>query len=320
MNLLPRVLIAAPTSERHKHLIDDWLKSLEDLDYANIRVCLVDTTVEDPNFTKAEENTYFSHIKEKKVKGHEIISWRRPWDPKQERAIQMLAYVREDIRKFFIEHKEFDYLFWLDDDVFIPKDSIQRLLSYRKDLVGFYVHVYYKPKRRPCVFKSGEIILGKGLEYYTFSEILRYKRFVKALKSNKLTHEEKLLVPFLIRDKWHPNLFQPYAVNLGCCMCSRKVSEVVPFRTHPSFVMGEDLWWFSECNDKGFQFWCDCEVRPIHKNTPWKDVNDVELRTKGKTGIVIAHGPENAEGLLVIDRGQESAKKLKEGLKNEKRL
>lgn len=306
--LAPKVLICAPTSERHKHLIDDWLKHLDSLDYNNIDVCLVDTT---PNKTD-----YFSYLKNKKVKGKEIILWRYDWDPKKEYALQMLANVREQMRQFFIEHKEYYSLFWLDDDIFIPKWGIQRLLSYNKDLVGFYVHVYYKPIRKPCVFKSGEIVLGKGLEYFTFAEIKEYKEFAKKFEENKLTKAEQNLIPFLIKDRWHPYLFQPYAVNLGCCMCSRKVTEEIPFRTHSTFLMGEDLWWFNECNDKKFQFWCDSKTRCKHLNTTWSDINKIDLRFRDKQGIYIAHGEDGkeVEGAVFLAHSKHEEKKLKEKL------
>jgi hypothetical protein len=294
---IPRVLICAPTSVRHKHLIDEWLTHLDSLDHANIDVCLVDTT--------PDSDEYFNYIRNKKVKGREIICWRRPWLPEKEYALQMLANVREDIRQYFVQNKGYDYLYWLDDDIFIPKWGIQRLLSYNKDLVGFYVHVYYKPIRRPCVFKSGEIILGKGLEYYTFKEIAWYKSFAKKFEANKLTNEEKSMIPFVIKDKWHPYLFPTYAVNLGCMMCSRKVSEAIPFRTHPTFLMGEDLWWYAECNDKKFTFWCDSKTRPVHKNTVWTPINDLDLRFKGKSGIYIMQGPENAEGVVFMEHNKE---------------
>lgn len=309
VNRIPRVLIASPTSKRHKHLIVDWLNHLDKLTYSAIDICLVDTT--------PESDSFFNFIRNKKVKKREIICWRRPWEPKKEYALQMLANVREDIRQYFIQHKEYDYLFWLDDDIFLPKNGVQRLLSAQKDLVGFYVHVYYKPHRRPCIFKSGEIVVGKGLEYFSFAEINAYKEFARKFKKNKLSHSEKLMVPFVIKDIWRPHLFQPYAVNLGCCMCSRKVSEIVPFRTHPTFLMGEDLWWFNECNDKNFKFWCDTSCRPEHKNTTWNDVNKMDLRYRRSNGIYIAMGPEKADGFAFVDRGQENIKKLKEKLKND---
>ncbi|GAG57115.1 unnamed protein product, partial [marine sediment metagenome] len=44
---IPKVLIGAPTSDRHKHLLEDWIKSLDSFTYPNIDVLLVDTSEKD---------------------------------------------------------------------------------------------------------------------------------------------------------------------------------------------------------------------------------------------------------------------------------
>ena len=294
MNLAPKVLIACPHSSRHSKIINEWIKHLDSLTYPNFDICIVDNTL---------NKNYFEKLGKIKSK-HKIITWKYNWEPKKEYALQMLANVREEIRKYFVEHKEYSNLFWLDDDIFIPKWGIQKLLSYNKDLVGFYVHVFPKPLRKPCILKSGEIIAGKGLEFFTFSEVNKYKEFAKKFEKKTLTKEEKNLIPFLIKDKWHPNLFQAYGVNIGCLMCSRKVMETIPFRTHPTFLMGEDLWFFGESNEKGFTFWADSYTRPRHENSSWNMINKIDNSFNRKFGIYLAYGSENATGAIFMERGK----------------
>lgn len=286
----PKVLISAPTSSRHKHLLKKWIKHLNSLTYPNFDVLLVDTTL--------GSDKYFERLKKIKVKGHLISVIRHKWNIKKIHPLQMLAHVREKIRIFFINN-EYNYLFFLDDDIFIPKNGIQRLLAYNKDHVGFYTHVFYKPHRVPCVLKSGEMIMGKGLEYYSFAEISRYKRFVQRFQHNKLTHEEKLLIPFLIKDKQFPWLFKAYAVNLGCLMIRRNVLEKCQFRTHPTFIWGEDLWYYAEANDKGFEFWCDSFIRANHENTDWSIIK----QSPRQMGFWLVKGPIDAiEGAIEVRR------------------
>jgi hypothetical protein len=294
--LMPKVLIAAPTSDRHGKLLDEWIGMLNKLTYPNFDLVLIDTTL--------EKDDYFNKLKTKKLHDKEFTVLRYNWDTKNEYAIQMLAHAREQIRQYFLEHKEYDYLFWLDTDIFLPVSSIQRLLSYDKDNVGFYVHVYPKGLRKPCIFKSGQIILGHGLDYYSFKEINEYKSFVKNFRKNKLTDEEKNLIPFIIKDTWRPQLLNPYALNLGCLMVRRNVVEVVPFRTHPKFLFGEDLWYFNEANDKKFEFWCDTDIRPEHKNVSWNEVCSKEPKRKGNNGFYIAMGPEKADKIVFLERGK----------------
>jgi len=289
----PRVLIAAPVSDRHSHLLNKWIKHLEQLDYPNIDVCLVDNT--------KENDDYFNKIKTLKVKGRNVITWKHQWDSQKRHPLQMLADVREDIRKYFIEHKEYNFLFWLDQDIFIPKWGVQRLLSYNRDLVGFYVHVFPKGQHKPCVLKSGEVLLGGGLDYYTFSEIDAYKRFVAKYKAKKLTKEEKLLVPFLIKERFKPQLFETYWVGLGCLMCSRKVSEIVPFLTHPTLIWGEDLWYAAAVNDKGFRVFCDTTIRPEHFNCDW---SAVIKKSPQVMNFYVAQGPVKSKEAVIIDRSK----------------
>jgi GT2 family glycosyltransferase len=289
-NLIPKVLIAAPTSNRHSHIIDKWIAHLNSFTYPNFDVCLVDNSL--------NSDTYFKKLQNSKIKDKSIITWQHKWNIKEKHPLQMLANVREEIRQYFIAHKEYEFLWWLDDDIFVPKNSIQRLVSYNKDHVGFYVPVFYKPNRVPCILKSGDVIVGKGLEYYSFKELRAYKEFADKFKSDKLTEKEKLLIPFIIKDKWHPNLFKTYGVNLGCLMVKRNVVEAVPFRTHPTFIWGEDCWYFAEANDKKFEFWCDVSVKVRHENTDWTIIN----KNSRELGFFIAIGPvtDNLKGADIV--------------------
>lgn len=284
-NLMPKVLVSAPTSSRHSHLLDEWLGHLDKLTYPEFDVLLVDTT--------PDTEDYFNLLKTKKVHNKNIIVLRRPWNYKKDHVLQLLAYAREDIRQYFLKN-EYDYLFFLDTDIFIPENSIQKLLSRNKELVGFYTHIFDKEHKMPCVLKSGEIIMtGDGVNFYTFDEIDAYKDYVKRFQENKLTDKEKLLVDFIIKDKFKPELVPVYALGTGCLMISKNVLEQVPFRTHPTFILGEDIWFFNECNDKKFQFFCDTSVRAEHKNVNWNMIN-----IKGKVGlprVYIAMGPSNAK-------------------------
>ena len=288
-NLIPKVLIAAPTSERKKHLLDKWLESLNSLDYNNIDLCLCDTT--------PDNDDYYNLLKTKKVKGKEIIVLKEKWNYKEEHVIQMLAHARERIRDYFLNN-DYEYLFFLDDDIFVPKWAVQRLLSYNKDCVGFYVAIYHGKDRRPCVLKSGEIVMGKGLEFYSYKEIKAYQKYIQKLNEDKLTSKEKKLYPFLVKDRWHPQLFKAYGVNMGCLMIKREVMEKVPFRTHPTFIYGEDLWFFTEANEKHFEFWCDTSIEPVHKNVRWADV--IKKGPKMSGDFYIAMGPSESDKVQFI--------------------
>jgi len=286
---IPQVLICCPSSNRHDHLIDEWIAHLEKLTYPNFDVCIVDNTL--------KSKKYYNKLKKLKVKGKKIITWRHEWNPKKTNHLQMLAHVREEIRQYFLK-QDYSHMMVLDDDIFIPKNGLHKLLYYDKDHVGFYVHVFYKPNRRPCLLKSGEITLGKGLNYFSFSEVNAYKRFAKKFKNKTLTKEEKLLIPHIIKDEKNPNLFKTYGVGLGCLMIKREVLEKCAFRTHPTFIWGEDLWYFAEANAKHFEFWCDSDVRAVHKNTDWSIIKE----SSKQMGFYVMHGPEDSKNFELVNR------------------
>jgi GT2 family glycosyltransferase len=287
--IMPRVLLATPVSQRHAHLLDEWLLSLNNLNYP-IDVLLIDTTPETAD--------YYELLQTKVVQGKPIKVIRFPWDYSNY-IVQHLAYAREKIREYFLENN-YEFLMSLDDDIFLPEWGIERLLSYNKDCVGFYVHIYDLASQVPCIFKSGEIIMGKGLEFYSFAEIDAYRDFIDRMELDKLSDTEKLLIPFVVKDKFFPRLFKPYATNLGCLLIKKAVLEKVPFRTHDTFIFGEDLWWFNEANDKRFEFWCDCRHRCLHKNTEWATI--MSKGPKGKPDFSIAYGPKYADGVEIIKR------------------
>ena len=290
---IPKVLLACPHSDRHKEVIQDWFKHLDKLNYPEFDVCIVDNS--------KDEGEYYNSIKDTQVQGKKIISWHSPWNPEKEHYLQMLARVREEIRTYFLEHTEYDYLFFLDDDIFIPLNGVERLLSYNKDHAGFYVHVFPEDKQMPCILKSGEIVVGKGLQFFSFPEIDAYKEYVDKFRKGLLTEAESNLIPFIIKDTYRPQLLQAYGVNIGCLMIKRSSLEKVPFRTHPTFILGEDIWYFSEANEKKLEFWCDTDFRCEHRNTTWNEVDKSNIK---KFKMYVAQGDSNATGAEIIEHGK----------------
>ena len=238
----PKVLVAAPTSKEHSYVIDEYLRTVRDFSYDNFDTYLVDTSY-----------PFDRKFHQKLKKSSDFVS-RLVWNPKSEHTLQMLARAREKIRQFFVQHREYSFLFFLDTDVIAPRDSIERLISHDKDCVGFLVHCFTGKRKTPAVWHNGFITVGKGLSFYTWEEI-------KAANGK---------------------LLKVYATSIACLMVKRKVLEQTAFRTHPTFIFGEDLWWFAEVNDKGFEMYCDTSVRAVHKN---KDKNSINVYKTPKVWV-----------------------------------
>ena len=284
-SLIPKVLVSCPTSDRHKHLLKDWINHLDSFTYKYFDVLLVDTTQDD--------GSYFKLLKKQVVHDKPVKVIRMKWDSK-DHILRHLAYCRERIRKEFLKGG-YDFLFFLDSDIFLKssQNPLQRLMAHFKDNVGLCVPIYHKPYQRPCVLKSGDIVISRGVDLYSFDEINSYRSFVTRYLDKKLTDSEKNLVPFIIKDLTKPYLLRCYATGIGCCLIRRNVLEKTLFRTSPTFLWGEDFWYFNEANDKHFEFWCDLspEMEADHRNVNW---NMILEKSKGNVNLNLAFGPVDA--------------------------
>lgn len=229
-----RVLVASPYSDRHSYVINEWLSNTHAFTFPSFDILIVDNS---------EKEDSYEWLKKRDSKKLTVL--RHHWD-KRFHVMQMLAHVREKIRQYFLAG-DYTHLFFCDVDIICPSEIIERLMKSDKDQIGPPVSVFYAPNTKPCVLKDTKIYLdGKDSDsrnFYSWKEV------------------EDISQPF-----------RAYGVGIGCLLIKRKVLEEVPFRTHPHFVQGEDIWYFNECNEKGFEFWCDPRITVLHKNAVWNDL------------------------------------------------
>lgn len=259
-----KIIVCAPTSDRHEYVFDEWKQALDKQTYKNFDILITDTS---------DKIDYFYKLKKKYP---DIRLFRNRWNPKKRDIIQHLADVREQYRQIAIK-ENYDYIFHLDTDTIIPENGIEKLISFDKDQVGYIVHVFpkkvsYKP---PCVFKEGGLKLNQekerdnGLQYYSWSWVYKNKGKLKKV----------------------------HATALGVLLVKRKVFKEVAFRTHPTFIYGEDLWYFAEANAKGFEFWCYVKRVP-HKNAEW---SMVMTKRKTRMSLFFAFGRTDATNAKFVN-------------------
>ena len=256
-----KVLVAAPVSSRHDYVIREYVNALAKQDYP-FDLMLVDNTTEGDYMGTLKKVT-----KPLSDLGKKVFIEHITWDTVKDHVLQMLAKAREVYRVFAVKNG-CDYIFHLDIDMILHKGAIRELVDCDRDSVGFVVHVFYPPDTRPCVFKHGELRRveeGWSLGYYSWRTIYRWKSQGK-------------------------KLVKVYATGLGCLLSKRKVFEKVPFRAHPSFVWGEDLFFINEATEKGFEFYVNTK-RVKHKNINW---NEPTSKSKKQMKFFLAIGLEEA--------------------------
>ena len=255
-----RILVGAPTSIRHSHCIEKHWESVKDLPCDFI---YIDTTPEE------EGHNHYQRLKE--LVGDKGKVFRSPFDLDEKSVHQWLADARNYIREYFLEHEEYTHLWYIDTDIILPcgGKNLEVLLDADKDQIGFPYSLYAKSETEyhpPNVMKHGWIIMDntstnegrKTYDFYSWKEL------------------EELECPAKV-----------YSTGMGCLLIKRKVLENVPFRTHPTFIVGEDIWFHTEANEKGYEAWCYHKIRPEHMNVSWKcvdpgvDMTDIMLVPKG---------------------------------------
>jgi len=256
-----KVLIATPTSRRHEYCIDEFLDRVRNLTHP-FHLYIVDTTL--------DKGEYFKSLKNK-IDPETMTVKRYLWNPEQQNAVQMLADVKAKMRKYFLLNN-YSHYFDIASDFMLPPDIIERLIRHDKDCVGCVTHMYHGDFKTPAIWKwrgkedSGFIDMKTGLDIYNWYEVKDIHGLQRVYACAVALYKRRVM---------------------GCCQ----------FRTHPTFIFGEDLWWFTETNDKGFEWWCDFDIRIEHTNTDWLSVPEIK-----KTGILLAVGPVNARGIVWHDR------------------
>lgn len=244
-----KVLVGMITSKRHHYCQDSAIYQIIHLTYPKFEWKVIE-------LSKGEEN--FKYLQ--KRYGEHIVRAEKWFENPTERT----ANGREMIRRIALR-EGFDYIFFMDADWIIPTTILERLLAHDKDLVGILYNYGRGSVSHPSVAKGGGLIFDKTitrtgldrLNLYTWEEILELQ----------------------------PRLIKCYGAGIG--LVSRKVFEIVPWRYCPYYPLGDDVQFWNECNDKGFQWWADLSFKITHLNSAWDDkiLNEVkEIEVKSDIG------------------------------------
>ena len=166
-------------------------------------------------------------------------------------------HARNLITKEFMKG-DWDYLFFLDDDNPVPKDTLIKLLEDDKDIVGVPILTRRKDKEKGhwlCAFYGQSF---NELRFYFPIEEFRdegYLHRVDAVGMGCTLIKRKVLEK--LHAKYRDYIFEFTAVNL------KKPIELDD-RVIGARRMSEDLEFSERASDMGFEIWIDTRIRPIH--------------------------------------------------------
>ena len=127
------------------------------------------------------------------------------------------------------------HLFFMDSDMMMPGDTLNKLLAHNKMIVG----CSYNERRLPLVHT------------------------VKVKDENGLKSVASTDLP--------KHLFKCYALGMGCLLIDMRVFDTIekPWFFFSSFSdgrmdYGEDVWFCEQAHKAGIDVWCDPTFQPRH--------------------------------------------------------
>ncbi|MBI4737992.1 glycosyltransferase [Candidatus Woesearchaeota archaeon] len=163
--------------------------------------------------------------------------------------IKTITNGRKIVRDYLLKHHEYEYLFFVDTDVVIPPFALSRLLKRNKDIVSGVVLTNMKLNGvniiAPCIYDFGG---EETVRVIDISEVLP-NRFIKI-----------------------------YTAGFGCALISRKVLETVEIDYNKKSMAGEDVMFFVNAKNHGFETFADTAVKCAHILHPLGDKRNEKYR------------------------------------------
>ncbi len=239
----PKVLVGSPIFEGMKYCVDEFLKSITNLDYENYDILIVDNSRGDSFFEELRQMRGINILKD---------------DTTEEKNIFRLISSRNKIIEYAIEN-DYDYILMIDSDVIVPKETITELINADKDIISGIYYNYFvingQIKLRPVCWRH--------ISPEEFEEISKQVRFPPIVKSyedvRRHLTEEEIKEGKVIRVKI------PAA---GCMLIKKNVFEKIKFGQleiegfKPK--TGEDIYFFTKAEEGGFGLYCDPKIKCEH--------------------------------------------------------
>lgn len=233
---MKRVLIGCPTCYLYKYALEEYINAIKRLDYPYYEIMLVDNS---------PHKNYLELIKKKGIRAERISYYRRARD--------RIVNARNLLREVTIKER-YDYLFSVEQDIIIPPDTLNRLISYNKKVVSA---LYTKPVQLTIVNEE----TGQR-------NIKNVDMPVVYFRNNN----GKIIRPML-HDVYGKGLIQVGNVGLGCILISRDVLERIVFRYEKDRVAFDDMYFGLDCMDNGIPIYLDSDLLVKHDDRiKWENI------------------------------------------------
>lgn len=199
---MKKVLIGCPSSETFDYCLNEFLLGIKSLTYPNYDLLIVDNSKTDDYL--------------KKLKSLEINTIKGPYkDDYRER----IALSRNIIVDKALEGN-YDYLFSVDQDIVLPKDAVEKLMQFNKEIIS---GVYYGYFMINGVKKLLPLLYGEP----TKEEFERMKELGN-LPANVKSHRE-MKKQFSLAELREEKLMEIKYCGSGCLLIKKDVLKKIRF-------------------------------------------------------------------------------------------
>lgn len=230
-----KVLVCTPHNVVKNYCFDEWLARVTNLTYPNYDILIADNSPDNKN-------------KKRIVKmGINAIYIK----PKRKVNQKYIAESQEALRVHALLHK-YDFILFIESDIFPPHDIIERLLAHRKKVV------------------SASYFINFGEESH-----LMLQNIEKDGGAVKHTMNIDSGYDINIVDG---EVHEVYACGLGCTLIHKSVLEQIRFRWEEGAPSHADTIFAADLKQLKIKQYLDTSIICEHKNSSWATITDRALK------------------------------------------
>lgn len=245
--VLPKILVGIVTYEGKDYIFDRCYQAVKNFDYPNYEIVVVDNT---------KGTSYQKKLRMKGVKKVHTVK-------RRENPYFSIAAAQNKVREIFLEG-DYTHLLMVESDLIPPKNTIQRLLGYSKDVVGslYYLGTVVKT---PCITIEKP---GSNKAYP------RLKLVGSDDETGKLLGK-----PEEIQDYVNKGLMRVHGCGFGCTLMRRDVVKLFTFKAvmtnnEDKPLQPSDTWVYLRLHAKDIPVYVDTDFEVPHYPQDWDKVKD----------------------------------------------
>lgn len=236
--MTPKILVGTIFSDVKDYVVKDWYKNVCKFSYPNFDFCAVDNSKD-----KKYHKKIFNYFNDKKKKSNigKLTVLHTPKIAK--RSEIFMAFSSNELRRNFLKGG-YDYLLYLECDIFPSIDIIERLLSYNKQIISALYFIGDKKTSYP--------MMGGKHAFINLNPSMAIKGYLEGFYDIGEFEIPKELI----------------SGGLGCVLIYKDILEQIPFRYDPNLIVHNDGIFAKDLFEHGFQN-IYVPIMCRHENQAW---------------------------------------------------